>query len=510
MMPTRREFIGLLAAGSAAFVSGKVAALGQDAKTRRPNILFLMTDQHRADCLGCYGNSIIKTPNFDRLAREGMRFVHAYSSVPTCTPARTGLLTGLSPWHHGMLGYGQVADRYPLELQRALHDAGYYTFAVGKLHYFPQRNLHGFDGALLDESGRVETEDFVDDYRQWFKAEAPDLDPDATGIGWNNYRARAYVLPEELHPTHWTGETAADFIRKYNRPEPFLLMVSFARPHSPYDPPSRFMRMYNEADMPLPYVGKWAEKYAPVERRPDYDIWHGDPGPAQVRRSRRGYYGAVSFIDEQIGRIIRALEKRGMLENTLILFTSDHGDMTGDHHFWRKAYPYESSAGIPMLIRWPRTMGMENHRGKELTQPVELRDVFPTFLDAAGEAIPQSLDGRSMLPLIRGETEGWRPYIDLEHDVCYSGEIHWNALTDGRWKYIYHALNGSQQLFDLKNDPGELNDLASDPGCARTLKAWRHRLIEHLSERGEEFVKDGDLVPRPQRMLYSPNYPKKA
>ena len=508
MMPTRREFIGLLAAGSAAFASGKVAALGQDTKTRRPNILFLMTDQHRADCLGCYGNSIIKTPNFDRLAREGMRFVHAYSSVPTCTPARAGLLTGLSPWHHGMLGYGQVAERYPLELQRALHDAGYYTFAVGKLHYFPQRNLHGFDGALLDESSRVSTEDFVDDYRQWFKAGAPDLDPDATGIGWNDYRARAYVLPEELHPTHWTGETAADFIRKYNRPEPFLLMVSFARPHSPYEPPSRFMHIYNEDDMPLPHIGKWAEKYAPVERRPDYDIWHGDPGPAQVRRSRRGYYGAVSFIDEQIGRIIRALEKRGMLENTLILFTSDHGDMTGDHHFWRKAYPYESSAGIPMLIRWPRTMGMENHRGKELTQPVELRDVFPTFLDAAGEAIPQSLDGKSMLSLIRGKTEGWRPYIDLEHDVCYSGEIHWNALTDGRWKYIYHALNGSQQLFDLKNDPGELNDLAADPSCARTLKAWRHRLIEHLSERGEEFVKDGDLIPRPQRMLYSPNYPK--
>ena len=362
----------------------------------------------------------------------------------------------------------------------------------------------------MDESSRVETEDFVDDYRQWFKAGAPDLDPDATGIGWNDYRARAYVLPEELHPTHWTGETAVDFIQKYNRPEPFLLMVSFARPHSPYDPPSRFMRMYNEADMPLPYIGKWAEKYAPVERRPDYDIWHGDPGPAQVRRSRRGYYGAVSFIDEQIGRIIRVLEKRGMLENTLILFTSDHGDMTGDHHFWRKAYPYESSAGIPMLIRWPRTMGMENHRGKELTQPVELRDVFPTFLDAAGEAIPQSLDGKSMLPLIRGETEGWRPYIDLEHDVCYSGEIHWNALTDGRWKYIYHALNGSQQLFDLKNDPGELNDLASDPSCARTLKAWRHRLLEHLFERGEQFVKDGDLIPRPRRMLYSPNYPKKA
>lgn len=510
--PTRREFLKLIGAGSvglAALVDKGVLADEMAPRSQRPNILFLITDQHRADCLGCDGNLVIKTPNFDRLAREGALFAHAYSSTPTCTPARAALLTGLSPWHHGMLGYGKVAERYPFEMPRALNDAGYHTFAIGKLHYAPQRNYHGFQGALLDESGRVQSPGFMSDYRQWFKSKAPDLDPDATGIGWNDYRSGVYVLPEELHPTRWTGDRAVEFIEKYERPEPFFLKVSFARPHSPYDPPQRFWDMYREKDMPPSHVGEWAEKHAPLGEKANYNRWHGDLGLAQVRRSRRGYYGSVSFIDEQIGRVLKALEQRDMLEDTFILFTTDHGDMLGDHHLWRKSYAYEGSARIPMLIRWPKSMGMERQRGQKISQPVELRDVLPTFLDVAAGSMPEHLDGTSMLRLVRGKTEGWRAFIDLEHDRCYSDENHWNALTDGRWKYIYHAFDGGEQLFDLKNDPGELRDLASDMDYARTLKFWRRRMVKHLSERGEQFVADGDLVTRPEKILYSPNYPGK-
>ncbi|MGQ9455391.1 MAG: arylsulfatase [Armatimonadota bacterium] len=492
------------------FNSAEQLSANKEALVRKPNILFIMTDQHRADCLGCSGNTVIRTPNIDRIAREGVRFSHAYSSTPTCTPARAAILTGLSPWHHGMIGYGRVAERYPFELPRALADAGYYTFAIGKLHYYPQRNYHGFHGALLDESGRVETPGFVSDYRKWFKEVAPNLDPDATGIGWNSYQAAPYALPEELHPTRWIGDRAVEFIDSYDRSEPFFLKVSFERPHSPYDPPRRFWNMYDEGEMPAPYVGEWAERYAPVEDPGDFNLWHGDIGIKQVRRSRRGYYGSVTFVDEQIGRILRALEKRKFLDNTLILFTSDHGDMLGDHHLWRKSYAYEGSVHISMLIRWPDNLAPGAKRGVVLEQPVELRDVLPTFLDAAGVQITGHLDGKSMLRLVRGDTSGWREWIDIEHATCYARENVWTGLTDGRWKYIFHAYEGREQLFDLHNDPGELHDLTNEPSCSRALRAWRDRMIEHLSERGDGFVRDGRLVVRRERMIYGPLYPQKT
>ncbi|MFP4055238.1 MAG: arylsulfatase [Candidatus Brocadiia bacterium] len=477
-------------------------------KRERPHILLLMTDQHRGSCIGADGNRAVRTPNLDRLAAEGVLFRAAYTAVPSCTPARAGLLTGLSPWHHGMLGYGRVAREYENEKPRMLRQAGYYTLGLGKMHWFPQRTLHGFHKTILDESGRVETKGFVSDYRQWFRQVAPDKNPDATSLGWNDYRARPYALPEELHPTRWMGDRAVEFLQGYDRSEPFFLKVSFARPHSPYDAPERFFRLYEDADIPPAVVGRWAERHAQRGKKLPYTTWRGDLGAAQVRRSRQGYYGNVTFIDEQVGRILEVLERRGWLERTLVLFTADHGDMLGDHHLWRKTYAYESSARIPMLLRWPGEL-LDAPRGRVLGQPVELRDALPTFLDAAGAAYdPRRFDGRSMLDLVRGKTEGWREYIDFEHDVCYHPSNHWNALTDGRWKYIFHARDGKQQLFDLEADPGELHDLAAEPPHAATLRLWRGRMIEHLAERGEPFVVRGDLGLRPKRMLYSPHYPR--
>ncbi len=338
-----------------------------------------MADQFRADCLGSEGHPVVRTPNLDRLASEGVRFRCAYTAVPSCTPARAGLLTGLSPWHHGMLGYGKVAERYANEMPRMLREAGYYGTGIGKMHWHPQRNLHGFHQALLDESGRVESPEFMSDYRQWFRKEAPGDDPDATGIGWNDYQAKAYALPENLHPTRWTGDKAVEFVSTYGRKEPFFLKVSFARPHSPYDPPERLLRLYAQCDIPKAVLGNWAERHAQRGSKLPADTWRGDLGEEQVRRSRQGYYGSVTFVDEEIGRILEALERRGWLENTLILFTADHGDMTGDHYLWRKTYAYESSARIPMLLRWPRSL-FSASRGRVLKQPVELRDILPTFL----------------------------------------------------------------------------------------------------------------------------------
>lgn len=502
---SRRAFIqaGAFGAGAATLARAEAPAAPR-AHTARPNILFLMSDQHRGDCVGADGNAAIHTPNMDRLAREGALFRCAYSTTPTCTPARAALLTGMNPWNHGMLGYSKVPEQYPVEMPRVLRDAGYHTLAVGKMHWSPQRGGHGFHNMILDEASREDTVEFRSDYRAWFASEAPNLEVRATGISSNSYRAAPYALPEELHPTHWTGEVARRFIETYERPEPFFLKVSFVRPHSPWDPPKRWMDFYQDKKLPAAHIGKWADRYRP--RSDDSEnIWHGDLGADQVRHSRQGYYGSVSHVDEEIGRIVAALEARGMLENTLILYTSDHGDMTGDHHLWRKSYAYEASARIPMIVRWPEGM-VDAPRGQTLRVPVEIRDILPTFAEAAGAAIEHPIDGRSLIDAIRG-AEDWREWIDLEHDICYGERNHWSGLTDGRNKYIFHAFDGEEQLFDLEQDPGEIHDLAGDPAHADTLKTWRERLIAHLEHRGEEWVKDGRLALRPQSILKSPNYP---
>ncbi len=217
----------------------------------------------------------------------------------------------------------------------------------------------------------------------------------------------------------------------------------------------------------------------------------------------------MSHVDEQIGRILDVLERRKMLDETLIVFLSDHGDMLGDHHLWRKTYAYEHSARIPMLMRWPKGM-LSDKRGLTRPEPVELRDILPTFLEAAAQSPRRPIDGRSLLSLVRNEGRGWRDWIDLEHNICYSPTNHWNALTDGKWKYIFHARDGEQQLFNLEKDRQELHDLASDTQYQSTLNKWRGRLTEYLSERGSEFVKGGELALRPQGRMTSPNFPAES
>jgi arylsulfatase A-like enzyme len=514
----RRDFIS---GTGAALVGGASASSAENPprpRRDRPNILLLMADQFRVDCLGAYGNPVIHTPHLDFLARDGVHFQYAYTSTPSCTPARSALLTGLAPWHHGMLGMTRMASRYPVEKPRALADAGYYTTAIGKNHFDPIRNAHGYHQMVTDEhcsywfhtneakSARPEaSSEERCDYEAWFWSQLPCTDPHQTGLGWNDYRAKPFELPERLHATQWTGDTAVNFLRTYERPEPFFLKVSFIRPHSPYDPPQRFFKMYEDANLPAAHAGAWASRY---EQRsgPDNDIWHGRLRPDEIRRSRQGYYGSVSFVDEQIGRILEALDKRHLMDETLIVFLSDHGDMLGDQNLWRKTYAYEQSAHIPMLMRVPSGMG-GSPRGDVISNPVELRDVLPTFMEAAGATIPDHLDGRSLLPLVRGKSAGWRPYIDLEHNICYSPRNHWNGLTDGHWKYIFHAMDGEEQLFHLETDPHELIDLAGVGQHADELRRWRERLVAHLSERGHAFVKGGKLVPRPEGIMLSPNFP---
>jgi choline-sulfatase len=484
--------------------------------SNKPNILMVMADQLRQDCVGTYGNRKIRTPHLDRIAAEGVRFDCAYTSTPSCTPARSALLTGLSPWGHGMLGYANMATKpYPVEKASAMAAAGYYTTAIGKNHYYPITNPHGYHHTVTDEhcsywfhnkrTGQPQSYEPRCDYESWFWSQRPDADPHATGLGWNDQPARTFVYPEELHATHWTGTTAERFLTQYDRDEPFFLKVSFIRPHSPYDPPKRLFDSYINQDLPAAEVADWASRYEKRSSAAD-DLWHGKLSAEEIHRSRAGYYAGVTFVDEQVGRILTVLEERNMLDDTMIVFFSDHGDMLGDQNLWRKTYAYEQSSRIPMLLRPARSQSL-NVAGQVASQPVEIRDLLPTFLDTAGATIPPSIEGRSLLHLLRTHGEGWRDYIDLEHNVAYDPINHWNALTDGRWKYIFHAHNGEQQLFNLKNDPSELHDLAADPGHAAELERWRKRLVDHLTIRGPEWVQNGKLMLRTTGRNTGPNFP---
>ena len=483
-----------------------LARAGKKSAGRQPHIILIMTDQHRGDTLGCMGNRIIKTPHLDSIAADGVCFVNGYSSTPSCTPARAGLLTGMAPWNHGLLGYGTVARKYKYEMPQMLRDSGYYTFGIGKMHWFPQKSLHGFHGTLIDESGRVEQDGFVSDYHDWFKLQAPGEDPDQTGIGWNEHRASVYQLDERLHPTFWTGQTAVQFIENYNQDKPLFLKVSFARPHSPYDPPQRYLEMYKDVKIPEPSIGDWAGKFADNPDTPAAAF--GDFGKDHAVNSRRHYYANITFIDDQVGEIMRMLKKKGMYQNAIVCFTSDHGDMLGDHFHWRKTYPYEGSVHVPFLMKWPEWYKAKITGGSRLNFPVELRDFLPTFLEAAGIEIPADMDGKSLLNLVRDDAAGWRRFIDLEHAACYTKENYWCALTDGSIKYIWNFYTATEQLFDLSRDPDELSDLSSNPEYREILEMWRSRMVKHLSERGEQFVNDGKLLQREQSMLLSPNYPK--
>ena len=507
-MMNKQDCLNLCLMGTAGLSA--LAAQAAQPQRKQPHIILLMTDQQRADALGCTSDGVVMTPNLDRLASEGHLFCNAYSSTPSSTPARAGLLTGMSPWHHGMLGYGVVAERYRYELPQMLKDAGYRTFGIGKMHWHPQTALHGFELTLTDESGRVQSPYYMSDYRKWFNTQAFGLNPDSTGVDWNGHEGKAYALPERLHPTVWTADRAVEAIEGYCSDKPLYLKISFARPHSPYDPPQRLVDAYDGRDIPAPFVGDWCPDM-PLDTHPEKDptAWAGNFGDDYARHSRKHYYAAVTFIDEQIGRIVQALKEKGMYDDALICFISDHGDMLGDHHLWRKTYAYESSAGIPFIVKLPRGMEGGLKAGEVIDAPVELRDLLPTFLDVNGLDVPEGIDGMSLLPLLTGQKTTWRKYIDLEHAVCYWDENYWCALTDGKVKYIWFFRTGEEQLFNLVDDPHELHDLSADPASAKLLAEMREAMVAHLQERGEEWVKDGKLVVRTENLLYSPNYPGK-
>jgi arylsulfatase A-like enzyme len=424
-------------------------------------------------------------------------------------------------------GQGQIPNDFPHTLAGELRQAGYRTHLVGKGHFHPQRASMGFESHELDESGRTLINGFMDEYRAWFAAHAPPgVTPDDHGVYWNSWHARPWHTEEHLHPTAWTMSRALAFLENHGRgrdPErPFFLNISFARPHSPYVPPRPYWEQYIHQETPPPFVGDWAEMHNRPEDAVDPNAWRGKMPPQAIHRARAGYYGEVSFIDTQVGRLINWMSRfgRDMLAKTWFLFTSDHGDMQGDHNLWRKTYAYEGSTHIPFLVvPAGRLTGHTGDVRCVADEVVELRDVLPTLLDAVGLPAPRTVDGRSLLPLMQGAThrgstgrgstgrgvaDEWRNYIHGEHCTCYSTEQEMQYVTDGRRKYVWLPRLGIEQFFDLEQDPGECDNLIGDVERDGEIARWRGYLIEELAARECGWVREGRLVTPPDEPLVSP------
>lgn len=456
----------------------------------RPNILLICVDEMRGDCLSALKHPVVQTPNLDNLFRTGVLFSSAYTSCPSCIPARTALHTGLSTRSHGK-GSRKSNDTevYDHMLAGEFAKAGYYAQAVGKMHVSPMRRLWGFhhielhDGYLRAQRRKAENE--TDDYVPWLRQRAgSEADFVEHGLDCNSSMiSRPWHLAEAFHPTNWVVSRSIDFLRRRDPTMPFFLFMSFAAPHPPLAPPQAYLDSYLSADIPDCPVGDWADTADKNRDGLNPTAFRGIVNKAMLKQAKAGYYGLITHIDHQIGRFLVAMQEFGVRNNTIILFTSDHGDMLGDHHFFRKGLPYEGSAKVPFILFDP-TGTLKLKKGFVCDDPVELMDVMPTLLEAAGIPVPDTVEGASVLRSARGNNENWRDYVLGEYD---RGILPHYYLTDGKEKYIWFTRSGKEQLFDLREDPQECMNLAGSSAHAARLQLWRQRLVRELEGREEGY-----------------------
>ena len=454
-------------------------------KDNRPNILLLMTDQQRGDCLGIEGHPVLQTPYLDHLAAGGCRFRRAYTACPVCVPARRTLMSGRKPSSHGVfMNYHTWLDgpTLPGELSRN----GYQTHLVGKLHLWPLRKRYGFDSADWADSPR-QGED--SDYDRFLQEQGVAVAGAGTahGASVNGWASRPWHLEEHLHFTNWCADRAVRFLQRRDPTTPFFLKVSFHQPHQPCTPPQPYWDRYISADLPKPVEADWSRVFDGPQAGLPVDSWRTALRWDMMRQYRAGYYGSINHIDDQIGRILAVLPT-----NTVVMFVSDHGEMLGDHQWIRKRNAFEPSARIPFLLNLPAELGFEQE--KVLDAPVELMDVMPTLLELAGVPVPDTVEGRSVLDLLREKPKAeWRTSLHGECSSIPSLNSGMQYLTDGKTKYIWYPGTGDEQLFDLEKDPAEKHDLSRDPEHRRLCAQWRKLLVQELQGRPEGFVRDGDL-----------------
>lgn len=457
----------------------------------KKNVLLIMTDQMRFDSISINGNKIISTPVLDDMISKGINYINAYSSCPTCVPARASLLTGLKPKNTGRIGY---LDNIPFEFEKTIatyfSERGYYTKCIGKMHVYPSRKMCGFHHIELHD-GYLHTNRNInkpyhssfensDDYLTWLKEKlGHDVDINDLGLDCNSWVARPYELPEKFHPTNWVVTRAIDFLKKRDKDMPFFLKMSFVRPHSPYDPPKYYYDMYMEElkDLKIEYSNNLSNTLG-ISKTYDIIAKKGIIDEKHIKRMLAGYYGLISHIDNQIGRFMIHLEEEQILNDTIILFISDHGDELNDHNLFRKGYPYQGSIHIPMFIYDP-----SKKIGKVCDSLVDLSDILPTLIDiGTGDKILE-VDGRSVYNL-----DDSREYIHGEHEL---GDLSSQFIISKEYKYIWYPIKDIEELYNIKDDPKEENNLVNIE--TEKLKYYRNILIEELKDREEGFVKNNKL-----------------
>lgn len=449
------------------------------------NILLLISDQHRYDVNGCYGSQICQTPNIDKLAKEGIKFTKAYTPTGLCSPARTSIMTGLWPHHHGILNDVHTENAVRKELNKSiptvaelLGEEGYRCGYVGKWHVGEDRfaKERGFKDAKY--VGFAEYEKFMEEKQE------ESLLKDTVGQIFRDspepFSAITTAEGDEIHDSFVASRTI-ELLNEYSKIEqPFFLVCSFSGPHPPYIVPEKYAAMYDANSIP-----KWrnfADSYEnkPIPHKRYMYLRNGANLPwYDWQKCIARYFACVTMLDEQLSRVISALDELELQDDTLVLFITDHGDMTGSHRQFNKgAFMYEELYHIPMIARWPKVIPPN----KTCTKFVNSHDLMPTILSAAGVSPPDSIDARNLLSLMRGENvENWPDDI---YTQFHGDEYAFCSLRMVRtrfWKYVYYP-NGMDELYDEYSDPYELNNLAESPEHETILREMKDRLVAWMEQ----------------------------
>ena len=437
--------------------------------TKQPNILILMADQLTPGALRAYGNTVSKTPNIDALAEQGVVFDSAYTNSPLCAPSRYVFMSGRLPSAIGAYDNASELPSEVLTFGHYLRHAGYHTILSGKMHFCGADQLHGFEERLTTDIypadfGWTPDWEHPEDRPSWYHNMSSVTD---AGVC---VRTNQLDFDEEV--VFAARQKLFDLVRGPDG-RPFCMVVSMTHPHDPYAIPERYWNLYRDEDIDLPRVPGSPELLDPHSKRLRH-VSNMDAEPVteqQVRNARRAYYGAVSYVDEQIGNIRRTLEETGLADDTIVILLADHGDMLGERGLWYKMNFFEGAARVPLIVHAPKRF-----RPHRVAASVSLVDILPTLADLgtndAGVTYPEPIDGRSLLPHLQGQAG---------HDEVigeYLGEgtvAPLLMIRRGRYKFV-HAPGDPDQLYDLADDPLELRNLATDPAAAELVQRFRDEI----------------------------------
>lgn len=446
----------------------------------KPNVLMIATDHWFQKLLGISGHPVIMTPTLDAIARDGIRFTNCYSECPVCIPARRTLMTGMSPRSHGDRVYSDKMEMPKVKtLAQSFRDAGYQAYAVGKLHVYPQRNRIGFDDVILMEEGRYEF-GMTDDYQRWLGEQGYIGQEFMHGMGNNTYYTRPWHLPEGAHPANWVTREMIKMIKRKDPTKPAFYYASYQQPHPPLVPLQCYYDMYSDHEIDLPVQGEWDhDKILPLEALQDTQTVYTKK---EMIRSKRAFYAACTHVDHQIRLLIGSLREAGLLDHTIILFTSDHGDMLFDHEMVAKRVFYDNAANVPLIISGKP---VEKYRGKIDDRLIGLADIMPTLLDLCGIEIPETVEGISVFSKEKRE---------MLYGEISEGDKATRMAHDGRYKLIYYPVGNYSQLFDMTKDPNEKINLINDEGYKKIKERLIKFLITQLYKGDEEWVQGNELV----------------